>query len=64
MRCKACNKILEDNELTKKDIHGEFIDLCSFCLSVSIKGELEDDYDVNFSEDMLLTNDENYDTLY
>jgi len=63
MRCKACNKILEENELTKKDSRGDFIDLCSYCITAAIQGEPEDNY-LSFSEDMLLTNDENYDTLY
>jgi hypothetical protein len=24
MRCKACDRILEDSELTRKDVHGNF----------------------------------------
>ena len=33
MRCKSCNKILEDFELSKIDkIAGEDVDLCSACL--------------------------------
>ena len=35
MRCKACNVILEDHELTKKDSNGRFFDLCSYCLASS-----------------------------
>lgn len=35
MRCKACNVILEDHELTKKDSNGLFFDLCSYCLASS-----------------------------
>ena len=32
MRCKACNVLLEDHELNRKDrISGEFLDLCSEC---------------------------------
>jgi len=33
MRCKACDRILEESELTKKDSQGEFLDLCNICLS-------------------------------
>jgi hypothetical protein len=32
MRCKACNKGLEDHELTRKcKLSGDFLDLCSSC---------------------------------
>jgi len=27
MRCKACNEILEDAELTRKDPNGDFYDV-------------------------------------
>lgn len=64
MRCKACNRILEDHELTKKDTHGNFIDFCSYCLNFSVNYggiEIEEDLDNQFG---LLTNDEDYDTLF
>ena len=36
MRCKACNKGLEDHELTRKcKLSGDFLDLCSPCTNVS-----------------------------
>lgn len=57
MRCKACDRILEEQELVKKDQNGDFLDLCTVCIRAS------EDYD----EDTLnldLTNGENYDTLY
>ena len=45
MRCRACNDILEDNELTKKDHHGQFLDTCNVCLKSIYKSELfEGDY--------------------
>jgi len=64
VRCKACNRILEDHELTKKDTHGNFIDFCSYCLNFSVNYggiEIEEDLDNQFG---LLTNDEDYDTLF
>jgi len=64
MRCKACNKILEDSELTRKDSRGDFYDLCGVCLSSVYACELEDD---NFFEEIggtLLTPSTDYDTLY
>jgi|TARA_E500000318_G_scaffold45781_2_gene43251 hypothetical protein len=36
MRCKACNVLLEDREVTLKDKKtGEFLDLCGECLHES-----------------------------
>ena len=32
MRCKACNRILEDFELTRKDQHGDFLISALFVL--------------------------------
>jgi len=42
MKCKACDVLLEDYETVKKDTSGDYFDLCSYCLNVSI-GTLEDD---------------------
>jgi len=64
VRCKACNRILEDHELTKKDTHGNFIDFCSYCLNFSVNYggiEIEEDLDNQFG---LFTKDEDYDTLF
>jgi hypothetical protein len=41
MKCKACDVLLDDYETVKKDASGDYFDLCSYCLSVSI-GTLED----------------------
>jgi hypothetical protein len=63
MRCKACNKILEDSELIRKDSRGDFYDLCGVCLSSVYACELDD----NFFEEIggtLLTPSTDYDTLY
>jgi hypothetical protein len=58
MRCKACDRILEDSELTKKDARGDFYDLCRNCLNSIYRSELyEDDYLVNVA-DVLLTLEE------
>ena len=35
MRCKACNDILNDYEMRRKDSQGVFIDLCGGCYRVS-----------------------------
>lgn len=40
MRCKACNVLLEDHEATRKDIYGDYIDMCSVCITASFDGEL------------------------
>jgi NAD-dependent SIR2 family protein deacetylase len=30
-RCNACNVELTDTEATRKDLHGDFLDLCNTC---------------------------------
>lgn len=37
MRCKACNDILSDYEMRRKDSQGVFIDLCGGCYRVSAR---------------------------
>jgi len=62
MRCKACDRILEEKELLKKDNQGNFIDLCNYCLFSSI--DINIDSIGTITEDLFLTNDDDYDTLY
>lgn len=64
MRCKACDKILEDKELTRKDKNGEFYDLCTECYTVSLAAgwDLEDSGSI--TQDEWLTMEENYDIIY
>lgn len=65
MRCKACNVILDDSELTKKDSNNDFIDMCGTCLNAS--GAIEVDSDNTFVknyQDDYFTEDDNYDTLF
>lgn len=46
MRCKACNDILNDYELSRKDREtGEFLDLCGNCLTASNYAMLNYDID-------------------
>lgn len=41
MRCKACNKILNDFELTRKfSGSGEFVDLCNGCGKYLVEDEI------------------------
>jgi len=44
-RCKACNVILDEFELTATDTTGAHYDLCRECLKVSKKTELGEDFD-------------------
>jgi|TARA_R100000951_G_scaffold66925_1_gene56501 hypothetical protein len=62
MRCKACDRILEEKEMLKKDNHGEFLDLCNYCLFSSI--DINVDSFGTITEDLFLTNDDDSDTLY
>ena len=69
MRCKACDVILDDAEAVKKDARGVHYDLCTECLTVSISThwELENmessDYPGSFTQDDVLTLQENYDNI-
>lgn len=64
MRCKACNKILEDTELTRKDPNGDFYDLCNVCYSSSQACEWDDDDYFDELRRNNLTFGDSYDTLY
>ena len=63
MRCKACNRILEESELTKKDANGDFLDLCNICLSAASSSGLDSET-MEYYQYEIFTDDENYDTLY
>lgn len=64
MRCKACNVILDDTELTKKDANGNFIDLCNTCLFAGGSIEVDSDTFVTNYPNEVFTNDDDYDTLF
>lgn len=52
MRCKACDKMMSDYELTRKDkLTGEYIDLCGACYSVSAKAISDYDSTVDIAVD-------------
>ena len=72
MRCKACDVILDDVELLKKDANGVHYDLCTECLTASIAAhwELENMAEVDIedssgiiTQDDVLTLQENYDNI-
>lgn len=47
MRCKACNKLLEETELARKDkLTGNFLDLCNTCYKVSNETLIEYDSEI------------------
>ena len=70
MRCRACDVLLDDLEVLKKDANGVHYDMCTECLTVSIAThwELENtesiDNDGSISQDEVLTLQENYDKIY
>ncbi len=70
MRCKACDVILDEAELVKKDASGLHYDMCTECLTVSITThwELENMESItdsgNISQDEVLQLQENYDNIY
>ena len=42
MRCQICDCILSDEEATKKDFDGEFLDICDECEDEEINDELDE----------------------
>lgn len=53
MRCKCCNKILSDSELSRKNRFGQYEDMCLPCLKLSFIpmdeeeiNEQDDDFDL------------------
>jgi hypothetical protein len=63
MRCRACDKILEETELTKKDSNGDFLDLCSTCVSASSLGGLDTE-NATYYQYEVFTDEDDCDTLY
>ena len=63
MRCRACDKILEDSELTRKDTHGNFLDLCGNCLSASANAGVDPDT-MQYYQYEVFTHEDKCDTLY
>lgn len=59
MRCKACDVILEEYELVKKDEEGFFLDLCSWCGKIS-ETTLRDEFK-DYEVDSYDSNDEGED---
>jgi len=58
MRCKICDSVLNDYELTRKDPKsGEFLDTCSECVRV-IRECLEDFDEVPYKHDVGVEVDE------
>lgn len=62
MRCKACNKLLSDSELFRKDDNG-FVDLCGQCFHSGVSRQVDDDIGtvVQYSDNILYSpNEEDY----
>ena len=64
MRCKACDVILDDVELTRKDSDGVFYDLCALCYTSSVAAGWELDNTVNIPQEDYLELQETYDTIF
>ena len=62
MKCKACDVLLEDYETIRKDASGDYFDLCSTCLGVSI-GTLEDSGCGNITNEIPFDENKMYDIL-
>lgn len=58
-RCSACNCMLNDQESTRKDIHGEYVELCNECLYPIRKDiALANNFDLNIVERHLILVDD------
>jgi len=55
MRCKACDTILKEEDTSRKDSKGEYIDLCVVCFRIS-QSVLEDKY-IDYQLDIILEED-------
>ena len=53
MRCRACNVLLEDVALKRKDSTGEFLDLCNTCYGESTRALADYVFDVDSNEEPL-----------
>lgn len=52
MHCQACNCLLTDLETTRKDVYGDYIELCNVCL-YPIRKEitLANNFDLNIMDE-------------
>ena len=58
-RCCACNTLLNDSESTRKDIHGDYVELCNGCLFPIRKDiALANNFDLNIVERHLVLLDD------
>lgn len=58
-RCSACNCLLNDQESTRKDIHGDYVELCNECLYHIRKDiALVNNFDLNIVERHLILVDD------
>ena len=49
--CLACNVELTDTEATRKDIHGDFLDLCNTCYyPIRKEVAISNNFDLNIVE--------------
>ena len=53
MKCLSCDEILTDQEATRKNSSGEFVDICFQCfpMEVNIKDELDEEIEQFLEEE-------------
>lgn len=52
MHCQACNCLLSDSETTRKDIFGDYVELCNVCLYPIRKDiTLSNNFDLNIIDE-------------
>ena len=53
--CAACDCLLTDSEALRKDIHGDYVELCNSCIYPIRKDiALSNNFDLNIVEHQLL----------
>ena len=62
MRCKACNTILNDYELMRKDSEDRHVDLCSTCYRYS-QNYVTEDTIVNVDSVLRYKDTDNYEDI-
>lgn len=64
MHCLSCNEELTDVESVRKDIRGEYVDLCNKCLFPIRKDlTLSNNFDLNIIQSTVISNkSDNYGT--
>jgi NAD-dependent SIR2 family protein deacetylase len=58
MKCQSCETMLNDHESTRKDTHGNYVDLCNSCYhEIRHYVRLINNFDTNIIEHSVIENE-------